>query len=65
MVRAADNAVSNSRVWGIAYVNAKTGKFTKQGEADAARVWTYRGRPLYTYAGEKAGEVLGDEFGSQ
>ena len=63
LVRAADNAVSNSRVWGLAYVNAKTGKFAKQGEADAARVWTYRGRPIYTYANEKAGEVLGDEFG--
>ena len=63
MVRAADNAVSTSRVWAIAYVNPKTGKFAKQGDADAWRVWTYRGRPLYTYAKEGPGEVLGDEFG--
>ncbi len=63
MVRAADNAVSTSRVWGIAYINAKTGHLAKQGEPDAWRVWTYRGRPIYTYANEKPGEVLGDEFG--
>jgi predicted lipoprotein with Yx(FWY)xxD motif len=63
MVRAADNAASTSRVWGIAYVNPKTGKFAKEGDADAWRVWTYRGRPVYTYAEEGPGEILGDEFG--
>lgn len=63
MVRAPEGAVSKSRVWDIAYVNAKTGKFAKQGDADAWRVWTYRGRPLFTYAKEGPGEVLGDEFG--
>ena len=62
-VRAPKDAVVTSKVWGIAYIDPKSGHFAKADQAGAWKVWTYRGRPIYTYTREKSGEVLGDEFG--
>jgi predicted lipoprotein with Yx(FWY)xxD motif len=62
-VRAPENAVSTSKVWGIAYLNPKTGKWAKKDDPAAWRIWTYRDRPIYTYAGDEPGDVNGDEFG--
>ena len=33
------------------YINPKTGKRAAAGEAGAVNVWTFRSRPLYTFAG--------------
>ena len=63
-VRAPENAVSTSKVWGIAYIDPMTGLRASEKQPGAWRVWTYRGRPIYTYAGDKApGDINGDEFG--
>ena len=44
-------AKTGNHVWGTMYVDPKTGKRAKAGDAGALNVWTYRGRPLYTFAG--------------
>lgn len=44
-------AKTGSQLWGTMYINPKTGKRAKAGEAGALNVWTFRGRPLYTFAG--------------
>ena len=44
-------AKTGNHVWGTMYVDPKTGKRAKAGDAGAVYVWTFRGRPLYTFAG--------------
>ena len=44
-------AKSGTTTWGTALINTKTGKWAKTGDADALNVWTFRGRPVYTFAG--------------
>ena len=51
-------AKSGSQLWSTMYVNPKTGKKAKEGDAGALHVWTYRDRPVYTFAGT---ETYGDK----
>ena len=62
MVRA--GAISNSRSWSIIEIDPKTGRFAKPGQSGAVRVWAYRDRPIYTYAGDKrSGDINADGLG--
>jgi predicted lipoprotein with Yx(FWY)xxD motif len=63
-VMADANAKSDSRAWTTMYIDPKTGKFAKAGQAGAVNVWGYRGRPVYLFGGDKkAGDVEGDAWG--
>ena len=44
-------AKTGNRVWGTMYIDPKTGKRATAKDAGALNVWTFRGRPLYTFAG--------------
>lgn len=64
MVPAAANAKSGSRAWSVVAIDPKTGKYAAPGQADAMHVWAFRGRPVYTYSGDKKpGDTEGDSFG--
>jgi predicted lipoprotein with Yx(FWY)xxD motif len=58
------NARSNSRIWGTAWINPQTGHLAEPRAAGAVHVWTFRDRPLYTFAGDsQPGDVNGDAWG--
>ena len=52
-VRAADDEVGDSRSWNVVSIDPKTGHKAEPEQEDAIRVWAYRDRPVYTYAGDK------------
>jgi predicted lipoprotein with Yx(FWY)xxD motif len=63
-VLADKDAVSNSQVWSIMEIDAKTGHRAAAGQADALRVWAYRDRPVYTfYLDQEPGDIKGDSWG--
>jgi len=54
----------NSRTWRVVTIDPRTGHFAEPGASRALRVWAYRDRPVYTYAGDKApGDVNGGGIG--
>src|SRR5262249_21780055 len=58
------NAKSDSMAWSIMYVNPKTGRAAKEGDEGALRVWAFRNKPIYTYAGDrKVGDIEADAWG--
>jgi predicted lipoprotein with Yx(FWY)xxD motif len=64
-VAAAPGARSDSRIWSVIEIDPQTGGAAQPHQAGALRVWAYRGRPVYTYAGDKqpgdfAGNTLGE-----
>ena len=63
LVPAAKNAVSPSRAWTTIDIDPLTGRFAKPEQAGSMHVWAYRGRPVYTLADEKPGDVDGDAWG--
>lgn len=63
-VPASPSAKSTSRLWSIVYINPHTGRFAERGQPGALRVWAYRDRPIYTYAGDRApGDFYADGIG--
>ena len=63
-VPAAGETKSSSRLWSVVNVNPASGHEAKPGETGALRVWAYRGRPVYTYAGDSGpGDYNGDALG--
>lgn len=63
-VPAGANAKPPSLLWSIVYVDPKTGHEAQAGQDGAQRVWAYRGRPVYTYAGDKEpGDIEGNGMG--
>ena len=63
-VIAAPNARSESRAWTVIEIDPSTGHRATQGQRGALRVWAYRDRPVYTYAGDEApGDLQGDSHG--
>ena len=44
-------AKTGNQVWGTMYINPKTGKRANANDAGALHVWTFRDRPVYTFAG--------------
>jgi predicted lipoprotein with Yx(FWY)xxD motif len=48
-------------VWSVIEIDPETGHYAAPGRRDALRVWAYRGRPVYTFSGDKQpGDDRGD-----
>jgi predicted lipoprotein with Yx(FWY)xxD motif len=63
-VLAAADAKSTSRSWSTIDIDAKTGHFAKAGAPGALHVWAYRGRPVYTFSGDRMpGDIRADAWG--
>lgn len=63
-ILAADGAKSTSRAWSIMHIDPKTGREAEAGGEGVLRVWAFRQRPVYTFAGDKQpGDVEGDAWG--
>ena len=63
-VEAAGGARSRGRLWGVVEIDPATGRFAARGQPGALRVWAYRERPVYTFAGDRQpGEVNADGLG--
>ena len=63
-VRAADHETGGSRTWSVIGIDPATGHKAKPEQADAIRVWAFRDRPIYTYAGDRQpGDTHGDGTG--
>lgn len=63
-VEAPPGVRSTSRAWSTLFIDASTGKPAAQDQANALRVWAYRGRPLYLFSGDKMpGDIEGNHFG--
>jgi predicted lipoprotein with Yx(FWY)xxD motif len=55
---------SPNQAWRIVSIDPLTGRFTDPGAPGALRVWAWRDRPVYTFAGdERPGDVRGDGTG--
>jgi predicted lipoprotein with Yx(FWY)xxD motif len=58
------HARSASRIWSIVAIDPQTGHAAEPNRADALRVWAYRGKPVYTYVGDKQpGDFAGNAIG--
>ncbi len=53
MIIAPTGAKSGNMVWGTMYIEPKSGKRASAETPGALNVWTFRGRPVYTFAGYK------------
>ena len=63
-VEAAPGAQGSGRLWNVVEIDPTTGHFAAKDRPGALRVWAYRERPVYTFAGdEQAGEVNADGLG--
>lgn len=63
-VEASPTAKIPSQLWSIVWVDPKTGREAQANQNGALRVWAYRGRPVYTYAGDKQpGDIEGNGIG--
>ena len=63
-VEAANGARSRGRLWSVVPIDPASGRFAAPGQPGALRVWAYRERPIYTFAGDgQPGEVNADGLG--
>jgi predicted lipoprotein with Yx(FWY)xxD motif len=63
-VPAAAGAKGDNHVWTVVAVDPQTGHAAEARQPGALRVWAYRGRPVYTYAGDKQpGDYTGHALG--
>jgi predicted lipoprotein with Yx(FWY)xxD motif len=63
-VLASPKARPSGRTWTIVLIDPLSGRVATPGQAGALRVWAYRDRPIYTYAGDRvAGDVNADSHG--
>ena len=63
-VRAAAGAKDTSRTWTVIEIDPATGRRAAAGQVGALRVWAYRDRPVYTFAGDRQpGDTNGDAIG--
>ena len=63
-VPAASGAKSSSRLWSVVYIDPRSGHFAAAGQPGVERVWAYRERPVYTYAGDhRPGDIYADGIG--
>jgi len=63
-VRAQDSSSTTSPLWTVMTIDANTGYIGEPGQVGALQVWAYRGRPVYTYAGDEVpGAVNGHGIG--
>jgi predicted lipoprotein with Yx(FWY)xxD motif len=60
----AAEARSKSRLWTVLTIDPATGHEAQPRQAGSMRVWAYRGRPVYTYAGDtQPGDFNGQAVG--
>ncbi|MEM9759431.1 MAG: hypothetical protein AAF933_09370 [Pseudomonadota bacterium] len=63
-VRASVDARSQSDLWSKLEIDPATGRRAAPGQQDAMLIWAYRGRPVYTYVGDRGpGTSNGDGIG--
>ncbi len=63
-VLASKNAKCKCHLWSVVSIDPHTGQFASPGQRDALRVWAYRDRPVYTYAGDRRpGDFNADGMG--
>jgi predicted lipoprotein with Yx(FWY)xxD motif len=63
-VIAHEGAKSRSRAWSILIIDPRTGRLATAGAPGALRVWAFRDRPVYTYAGDHVpGDINADAHG--
>ena len=63
-VPAPANAQPANRYWNVIYIDPVSGHRAAPEEPNAMRVWAYRDRPVYTFAGdEKPGDISADAWG--
>ncbi len=70
LVEASADAESSSRTWRVITIDPLTGRYVDDDDPAAKRVWSFRGRPLYTYVddeqpGDAWGDGIGEFFGSR
>lgn len=53
-VRAGEDDVGTSRSWSVMSIDPTTGRRADSEDPRAMRVWAYRDRPIYTFAGDSA-----------
>jgi predicted lipoprotein with Yx(FWY)xxD motif len=63
-VPAPKGARSHSRSWTVIDIDPQTGRLAAPGQPGALRVWAFRDRPVYTYAGDDhPGDTYADGIG--
>ncbi len=63
-VPAPANAQPANRYWNVIYIDPMSGHSASPEQTNALRVWAYRDRPVYTFAGdEKPGDIGADAWG--
>lgn len=63
-VVAAKDAKSTNRSWSVMTVDPQTGRRVDAKQPGAVRVWAFRDRPVYTYAGDRRpGDAFADGHG--
>ena len=61
---APEGAKSTSRAWSVVYIDPLTGRFASPKQEGALRVWAFRDRPVYTFAGDRRpGDAFADGHG--
>ena len=63
-VLASKDARCKCHLWSVVAIDPHTGRFAAPGQRNALRVWAYRDRPVYTYAGDRRpGDFYADGMG--
>src|SRR5262249_47969505 len=63
-VLAPKGARGDGTLWSVIVLDPKTGRWTDPRRPGALRVWAYRDRPVYTYAGDRQpGDIYADGLG--
>ena len=63
-VQADKNAKSDSHIWAIKDIDPMTGHYVEPGTAGSLHIWTYRDRPIYTFASDEVpGDTRANSFG--
>ena len=58
------SAKSDSIAWSIRDIDPKSGRYVAEGAPGSLHIWTFRGRPIYTFAGDKEpGDIVADGWG--
>ena len=52
-ISAAKGAKSESRLWTVMQIDPMTGRLAAEGQKGSMSVWAFRGRPVYTFSGDK------------
>ena len=63
-VPAPENVPRDNPAWSAVDIDPMTGRFARPGQPGARHVWAYRGRPIYTFSGDRVpGDINADSHG--